>query len=171
MILIFYMSVTTQAVHHMQRDVRNQKQDSSIQIAILTIPLQSSAIQGEDLVEGYKELERGLCNARNPQQSCNPTSLKDNDKTQMHSGQNHYTWIHIAQPRPMKMHIPSASNNVQSYNPFAILQSLSNSDNPVRTIGWRIIGTRKGLYLDCMGIQDCCRNWLYSVVPNRVILF
>ena len=54
------MSVTTQAVHHMQRDVRNQKQDSSIQIAILTIPLQSSAIQGEDLVEGYKELERGM---------------------------------------------------------------------------------------------------------------
>ena len=67
-----------------QRDVSDQKQDSSIQIAILTIRLQSSAIQGEDLVEGYKELERGLCNARNPQQSCNPTSLKDNDKTQMH---------------------------------------------------------------------------------------
>ena len=57
-----------------QRDMRNYKQYNPILTITLQsqILLQSSAIRAEDLVEGYKELERGLRSAQSPQLSCNP---------------------------------------------------------------------------------------------------
>ena len=78
-------------------------------------PLAIHAIPSEHLAEGYKELERGSSNAQNPQQSCNPDYVPKQGRS-----------THTFRPEPQAsttQAIPSTPN------PFAILQSLSNSQS------------------------------------------